>query len=498
MAAVDLEPLIATNPATGAELGRVAATPPAQVREAVARARDAQAAWGRTPWAERQALLRRWWRLLSRDADAWAGAIRDEIGKPHVEALSGDVLPTLDALRWVVRHGAKALAPRRMGPGHQRWLLIPAGRMGYRPVGVVGIIGTWNYPLFLNAAPIAQALAAGNAVVWKPSELAPLVGQRLQEGLEEAGLPPGLVAAVQGGAEVGRALVGADIDKGFFTGGVENGRRVLAALAGRGIPAVAELSGFDPAIVLPNAPVESTARALTWASFVGAGQTCVSVKRVLVVGDPRPLADALAKHARELRVGDPARGDVDLGPLISGGARERVHARVLSAVEAGAAVAAGGEIPDGPGWFYPATVLTASDAAPETALAGIFGPVVVVRDVPDAEAAVAAANASPFGLAASVWSRDLRAARSVASRIEAGMVTVNEAVTPTMHATAPFGGTKASGFGRTHGSHGLHEFTYPQVIFTRRPGGVRPQLFPYDRLPVAKVLHLYRRLFHNP
>jgi acyl-CoA reductase-like NAD-dependent aldehyde dehydrogenase len=436
MAIADLDVLTATNPATGAVLGRVPVTPPVEVSAVVARAREAQADWGRTRWAERRAYLSRWWRILSRDAEAWTIAIRDEIGKPCTEALAGDVIATLDGLRWTVRHGGRALTATRLGPGHQRILQMPAGRLSYRPVGVVGILGTWNYPLFLNAPPIAQALAAGNAVVWKPSELAPLAGLKLQQSLEETGFSPGLVAAVFGGAEVGQALVAAEIDKGLFTGGVDNGRRVIGALGARGIPTVAELSGFDPAIVLPDAPREATVRALTWAAFIAAGQTCVSVKRVYVVGDPRPWASALAEQARALRVGDPAGGQVDVGPLISAAARERVHARVRAAVDAGAAVAAGGEPRPGPGWFYPPTVLTASDALPESVLAGVFGPVVIVRDVPDVEAAIASANASPYGLAASVWSRDTRVARAVADRLEAGMVTINEAVTPTTHAWA--------------------------------------------------------------
>ena len=144
----------------------------------------------------------------------------------------------------------------------------------------------------------------------------------------------------------------------------------------------------------------------------------------------------------------------------------------------------------------PPTVLRAESDAPEAALAGAFGPVVVVRGVPDPEAAVAAANASPFGLAASVWSRRARDARALADRLHAGTVTVNEAVTPTMHASAPFGGTKASGFGRTHGPLGLREFLQPQVVFSRRAGGPRPQTFPYGALPVDAFLRLYRRLFH--
>jgi acyl-CoA reductase-like NAD-dependent aldehyde dehydrogenase len=488
--------LIARNPATGAEIGRVPATPAGEVVEAVARARRAQAAWAEKPWRERQGFLKRWWSILARDADAWVNAIREEVGKPRVEALAGDVVGTLDLIRLTVCHGGRSLAGSTLGPGHQRLLQIPAGKMTFRPLGVIGMLGTWNYPLLMNAPPIAHALAAGNAVVWKPSEFAPLAGVRLRESLEAADMPEGLVATVLGGAEAGTALVEAEIDKGFFTGGVENGRRVLAGLAARGVPALAELSGFDPAVVLPDAPFEATVRALTWASFVGAGQTCVGVKRVLVVGDPKPWADALAAAARALRIGDPARDDVDVGPLISEAARDQVHRTVRAAVAAGADVLAGGALLDGPGWFYPPTVLCASAPEPEEALEGVFGPVVLVRGVPDADSAVTAANASRCGLAASVWSRDTRAARALAGRIDAGMVTVNEAVTPTLHASAPFGGTRASGFGRTHGAIGLREFTQPHVVFTRSAGGFRPHLFPYGRTGLASWLGLYRGLFH--
>ena len=491
-----LDLLIARNPATGAEIGRVPATQPGEVAAIVDRARKAQESWSNVGWKGRQARLRHWWRSLAGEADAWADLIRSEIGKPRVEAMAGDVIASLDGIRWTVRHGHRALAGGSMSPGHQRLLQIPTARVGYRPFGVVGVIGTWNYPLFLNAPVIAQALAAGNAVVWKPSELALLSGRKLQESLENAGLGH-VVSAVFGGPAVGRALTDAAIDKAVFTGGVENGRRVLASLSARGVPAVAELSGFDPAIVLPDSPLESTARCLVWGSFVGAGQTCVAVKRIYVVGDPSPWLDSLASQARKLRVGDPARDDIDLGPMISETARDRFHATIRAAVSAGARVVAGGEPQDGPGWFYPPTVLLATTAEPEQPLAGVFGPVVIVRGVPDVESAVAAANASPFGLAASVWSRNTRAAVRIAARLDAGMVTVNEAVTPTMHASGPFGGIKASGFGRTHGPFGLREFVQPQAIFTRRAGGFRPQLFPYGTLPLDAAIRLYRRLFHG-
>jgi len=241
--------------------------------------------------------------------------------------------------------------------------------------------------------------------------------------------------------------------------------------------------------------MESTARALSWASFVGAGQTCVAVKRVYVVGDPSPWALALADRARALRVGDPAAGPVDVGPMISGPARDRFHAAIGAAVASGARVLAGGSPVEGPGSFYPPTVLRAETPEAEAILAGCFGPVVVVRGVANPDDAVAAANGGPFGLSASVWGRDLRRARSLAVRLEAGTVAVNEAVTPSAHASAPFGGRKASGHGRIRGVVGLRELAQPQVIHIRKPGGFRPHLFPYTGRMLT-IFSVYRRFFH--
>jgi acyl-CoA reductase-like NAD-dependent aldehyde dehydrogenase len=171
--------LITSNPATGAEVGRVRITPVGQVAGIVAAARKTQEDWGRRPWKERREALIRWWQILSRDAEEWADLIRDEIGKPWVEAMAADVVPTLDAVRWTIKHGGQLLRDERITPGWQRWLFMPGGRLRHCPLGVVGIIGTWNYPLYLNAPLIAQAIAAGNAVVWKPSELAVRTGQKL-------------------------------------------------------------------------------------------------------------------------------------------------------------------------------------------------------------------------------------------------------------------------------------------------------------------------------
>jgi acyl-CoA reductase-like NAD-dependent aldehyde dehydrogenase len=495
--------LLARNPSTGQVLATITATAPGAVEGLVARARVAQASWSRVKLKERLRAIDRWRGLLSRDAHVWVEALRDHVGKTPTEGMA-EVIATLDALRWTSRNAAKALAPERLSRGWQRMLLVPPARLEWRPLGVVGILGTWNYPLFLTACPIADALAVGNAVAWKASESVPGIGERLDASLREAGLPDGLVAYLAGGPEVGQALCASAIDKGHFTGGVGAGRAVLASLAARGVSATAELSGFDPAIVLPDAPLEPTAKAIAWASFVNAGQTCIAIKRVIVVADdPRRWADALAAQARGLRVGDPAAAPVDVGPMISEAARSRFDSFVRHAVEAGAEVLAGGRAVAGPGFFYEPTVLlapagpTIADAI-DRALAGCFGPIVTVRGAASEDAAVAAADGTDFGLAASVWcGRDRRRARGVASRLDAGMVAINDAVAPSSHAAAPFGGVKASGFGRTHGVAGLREFAATRVTHDRRPGGLRPQLYPYNTARTLRIMDFYRRLFHR-
>ncbi len=487
--------LAARNPATGEVIGTVRKTLREDVAGLVQRARQAQVVWSQTSFRDRSAALDRFKLAIARDAEGWARAVRDEIGKPFGEALA-EVVSTLDAMRWTIRKGHQALRGTSIGPGHQLALLVPGARQIWRPYGVVGMIGTWNYPLFLNAPTITQAVFAGNGVVWKPSEHAPLLGQKLDEAIAAAGFPDGLVVTVQGEGDVGQALVESPIDKGLFTGGIQNGRHVLTELAKRGIPAIAELSGFDAAIVLPDAPRESAVNALLWAGFVGVGQTCVAVKRVYVVGDPLPWAEALGSRAKELRVGNPASEPVDIGPLISEMARSRFDQTVRRSEAAGARLVTGGRALPGHGWFYAPTVLLADNDEAESVLEGCFGPLMIVRGFATADEALAAANRSQYALAASVWGRDRHEVNRVASRLDAGMVTINDAVTPSALASAPFGGAKASGFGRTRGVLGLREFVYSQTVQSRSPGGFRPHLFPYsDR--IIKLLKTYVKWFHG-
>lgn len=489
--------LVARNPARDVELARIPTTAPEEVWPLVGRARLAQRDWDREGWPRRREFLDRWHDVLARRADEIAKTVRDEVGKPFGEALGAEVLATLDQIRWTARNSRRLLSSSTSKPHWQRLMLMPSARVRWRPIGVVGIVGAWNYPILLNAPLIAQALAAGNGVVWKPSEFASLSGRLLQETLEEAGVPEGLVAIAQGGAEVGRALAEGGVDKLWYTGGIAGGRAVLGALGAMGVPAVAELSGFDPAIVRADAPMGRTCDALAWSAFVNTGQACMAVKRVHVVGDARPWAEELAARARKLRVGDPgASSEIDVGPMISTAARDRFHQQVRAAVDAGAQVLVGGEPAPGPGSFYPPTVLLATSLSQVFSLEGCFGPVVVVHGVGSDDEAVEAANGGQYGLSASVWGADRKGARAVAERLVAGMVGVNEAVTFFAHLTAPAGGVRASGFGRVHGRHGLLEFATPTAMVERSSRAIRPQIFPYTST-IERACRIYLRLIHG-
>lgn len=495
-------PVIA--PGSGQQVDEVRSSTAAEVEQTVAAARAAFETWSRTTWRHRRHWLKSWSQRLTDQADVWIEDLIRLHGKPRVEAI-GEVLTTLEAIRWTIDHGKSVLKPRRIPPGRQRLMNIPTAEIVPNPLGVIGVWGTWNFPLYLNAPVIAQALAAGNAVVFKPSELAAATGRRLAESWEGLDHPAGLLGLIQGDAEVGRRLAEQSLDKGVFTGGIVGGRAVLTALAARGIPAVAELSGYDPALILPDADREFTLPALVWGAFVNAGQTCIGIKRILVVGtqtDARQWCVALATAAARLRVGDPAGsqgGAVDVGPLISNSARQRFAGFLAAAREHGAIVHQGGRVlEERAGWFVAPTVLEAGPDpdAVEQALAGCFGPLVLVRSHPTCEAAIDAINRGDYGLGASVWGRDLKAARLVAQRLRVGMVTINDVIAPTAHAGAPFGGVRASGYGRTHGADGLREFVHQKTLYVRPARGWRPQVYPYhDRL--TRLLRGLLRILHH-
>jgi acyl-CoA reductase-like NAD-dependent aldehyde dehydrogenase len=461
------------NPATLELVGTVGATDPAAVQEVVIEAKLAQEAWGETPLLDRRALLLRVAADVLERADEIADIVLAETGKPRVEAFTTELFPALDALVWLAKEAPKLLAPERIGYP-QLHLKHKRASLHYEPIGVVGVIAPWNFPFAIPFTQTAYALAAGNAVVLKPSELTPLTGALVARLFAEAGAP---VRVAQGGGAVGEALVKArGLGKVLFTGSAKVGRLVAASAGERLVPVTLELGGKDPMIVLDDADLARAVDGALWGSFMNCGQVCSGVERIYVQSALfEPFARELARKAREL----------ELGPLISEEQRDKVAELVDDAVGRGARALTGGRSPDRAGWYYEPTVLVDVPRDARLEHDEVFGPVVTVTRVSDDEHAIRAANNSPFALGASVWTRDSERAQRAARRLRAGTVWHNDHAYSYASSQATWGGRGESGFGRTHSKHGLYDLTAPKFV-DRDSGRVPvPWWFPYDEHAAA-------------
>jgi acyl-CoA reductase-like NAD-dependent aldehyde dehydrogenase len=392
--------------------------------------------------------------------DEIAATVTAETGKPLLEAITADLFVALDNLAWLARNVRRVLRRERV-PLRQPYLLHKRAWLRYEPLGVVGVVSPWNFPFGIPLTQVATALAAGNAVVLKPAEETPHSGAWVEEVFRRACAPAGLVRVVQGAGETtGAALVDASgIAKIIFTGSTDVGRLVASACAERLRPATLELGGKDPMLVLRDADLERAVEGALWGSFTNCGQVCSGIERILVARELyRPFVDRLSARAEALRPGRGEDPETDIGPLISEAQRDRVEGLVADAITSGAEVLTGGSRPDVdlPGWFYAPTVLTDPGRGARVHDDELFGPLVVVSSFDNEAEAVRLANDSRYGLGASVWTRDRRRGLEVATQLEAGSVWMNDACYSYGVCQAPWGGTKASGYGRTHSKHGLY------------------------------------------
>jgi len=448
--------LLSRNPATGHALGETAITPLDEIPQIVSRARLAWQEWRRKPISERLECVRRFRQILSDGSDPLCKLVTAEAGKPYTEAMVAEVFGVLETCQWLDNKAEQLLEdkPVELNP------VFFTGKRAYntfQPLGVIAVISPWNYPFAIPATSILLALAAGNGAVLKPSPKTPMIAASLISMLEQAGFPQNLVGLVQGDRAESEKLILSGVDRVVFTGSVAGGKAIMSIAAQKLVPVTLELGGKHPAIILPDVDLEAAASGLVWSAFTNAGQACASVDRVYMVGS---IADTLlpkiVEKASKLRLGEGMSTETDVGPLIDEEQLARVKALVDDAKAKGARILCGGKPRENSvGNFYEPTVITDVTADMRVLQEEIFGPVLTVEKVSSVEVALARANESELGLAASIWTADIEKGEVMAKELNAGVVWLNDALFSHACPDVPWGGMKMSGFGRAHSQYEL-------------------------------------------
>jgi acyl-CoA reductase-like NAD-dependent aldehyde dehydrogenase len=473
-----------TDPATGAVVGVFPVHDESAVRAAVEQARVAAGHWREVGTDGRRQRLAAWRGYLARRMHELADLVHRENGKPHADAIL-EITLAVDHLAWAGNHARRVLGLRRVRAG----LLAAnhAAYVEYQPMGVIGVIGPWNYPVFTPMGSIAYALAAGNAVVFKPSEHTPAIGAWLAAAWRAA--VPDCADAFQvvtGFGDTGAALCRAGVDKLAFTGSAPTGRKVMAACAETLTPVLMELGGKDAMIVDDDADVAAAADAAVWGAMSNAGQTCIGIERVYATERVYDrFVEEVRRQVEGLRPGSD--DEASYGPMTMASQTDVVRRHVEDATARGGRALAGGTVDGG---LIPPTVLL---DVPEDAAAvreETFGPTLTISRVRDAEEALARANDTAYGLAGAVFSRSRARALDLARRMRSGMTSVNSVLTFASVPALPFGGVGESGFGRIHGEDGLKEFTRAKAI-TRKKFSLPVDLMSFGR-PVTAADTLAR------
>ena len=470
----------AVSPADGEPFASASLLDEPQAAEVVAAAREAVPSWSRTTTRERSRALLRLREALVHEADAIAALVEREQGKPAAEAHAAEILPSLEALKHLAGHAEDLL---RDEPVESQLLLLAHkdARLLYEAWGVVLAITPWNYPFGLPLPIVAAALVAGNTVVLKPAPSTTLVALRIGALARRAGLPDGVVNVAAVDDALAPGLVrDPRIGKIVFTGSVATGKKVMAAAAENLTPVLLELGGKDPAIVCGDADLDRTVPGIVWGAFMNTGQTGASVERVYVEREiAEPFVARVVEETQCLRTGPGGEGRVDVGPLSLERQRQVVEEHVADARAKGARVLTGGEPVPGPGFYYPPTVLADVDHTMIIMREETFGPVLPIMAVDSLDEAIRFANESDYGLTATGWTRSRETARRLQRELRAGVVTINDGLSSFGEPTAPWGGIKQSGIGRTHGRLGLREMVRPKYVTHDRSRGPELWWFPY-------------------
>jgi acyl-CoA reductase-like NAD-dependent aldehyde dehydrogenase len=470
------------NPATGELIGTVETITPAKVQGIVDDVAEVQPFWAALSLEDRARYMRRAVDVLLAELDEIAELLTSEQGKPRVESYTMELLPTVDSLKWVADNGPSILADEKLSM--PVILKSKSAKFTYEPIGVVGVIAPWNYPWSIPFGEVAIALMCGNGVVLKPASLTPLIGERIRQTFEKAGLPEGLIRTVHGGGRIGDALVKSTAGKIFFTGSVEVGRKVGVECAKRMKGSVLELGGKDPQIVCADADLANAVSGAVWGGFANAGQTCSGIERVYVVDEVADrFLEGVVRETERLTVGDPREWTTEIGPMVSDEQAEIVTELVDDAVKSGATKLTGGptKVPGMKGSFIAPVVLTDVTHDMRIMNEEIFGPVLPVMKVGSEEEAVNLANDSQFGLGASVWTKDRAKGERMSHQIESGMVWTNDHSFSHGACQCAWGGVKDSGLGRSHSKFGFYECVNIKQL-AWEPGWARDMWWqPYDR-----------------
>ncbi|HSZ69638.1 MAG TPA: aldehyde dehydrogenase family protein [Solirubrobacteraceae bacterium] len=488
------------NPATGDVVATVPDLDAAAVAALAARARAAQPVWEAYGFEGRGRVLLRMQKWVMDNADRIVRTIVSETGKTCEDAQLAEISYGGAAFGFWAKHAPEYLADEHVRSSN---VIIKGKKLAvrYKPLGLIGVIGPWNYPLTNSFGDCIPALAAGNSVILKPSEITPLTSLLLAEGLRECGIPEDVFQVATGRGQTGAALI-EQVDMIMFTGSTRTGRKVAEAAAKRLIPCSLELGGKDPMIVLADADLERAANVATYYSMQNSGQTCISIERAYVEA---PVYDEfvakVTDKVRALRQGNPdgGPGTVEIGSMTFPPQVDIVEDHVNDALAKGARALTGGHRGNGNGngHYFEPTVLVDVDHSMKIMREETFGPTLPIMKVADAEEAVRLANDSPYGLAGSVFSRDTARGEEIARRVEAGAVCVNDAVINFAALELPMGGVKASGLGSRHGAHGIRKYCTEQaLLITPRLALKRePHFFPYTKRGTKMLGRVFKVLY---
>ncbi|MBU3692925.1 MAG: aldehyde dehydrogenase family protein [Candidatus Nanopelagicaceae bacterium] len=445
------------NPATGEVVGEFPVTSTKEVNEAVARAQVASDKWSQLSFRKRLVILKDWASLLTREINTAAELIHRETGKPVSDATLETAM-AIEHISWAAKYAPKVLGSQNRPSGLLMFNL--SAQVQRVPFGVVGVIGPWNYPIFTPMGSIAYALAAGNAVVFKPSEFTPAIGVWLEQTWQRIAPFADIFTVVTGTAETGVALTQSSVGKISFTGSTRTAKKVAAACAELMTPVVLECGGKDPVLVDKDADIKRAAEVTLWHAMSNAGQSCIGAERVYVHKD---VADLFTRTIVELaeKIKPGYEDGANYGPATMPSQLKVIKSHIDDAVKRGGEFLVGDKNAVKGGYVQPVILRNVPEDS-KAMTEETFGPTLVINTVRNMDEAVDLANATSYGLGAAVWSK--RNGKKIASLLQCGMVSINSAFSFAAIGAVPFGGVKDSGYGRIHGAEGLLEFTYPRTV----------------------------------